>query len=99
MSAGVAISTAIVSCLTKTPVDSNVAMTGEVTLRGHALPIGGLREKTLAAVRSGITTVVVPVANKKDVKDLPEEVKKKLDIRFMEKVDDALEIALLKQHD
>lgn len=98
-SAGVAISTAIVSCLTKTPVDSNVAMTGEVTLRGHALPIGGLREKTLAAVRSGITTIIVPVANKKDVKDLPEEVKKKLDIRFMEKVDDALEIALLKQHD
>lgn len=95
-SAGVAITTAIISCLTKTPVDSNVAMTGEVTLRGHALPIGGLREKSLAALRSGIKTIVVPKANEKDVKDLPNEVKKKLKIIFMERVDDALEVALIK---
>ncbi|MBR2507378.1 MAG: endopeptidase La [Bacilli bacterium] len=95
-SAGVAITTAIISCLTKTPVDSNVAMTGEVTLRGHALPIGGLREKSLAALRSGIKTIVVPKANEKDVKDLPNEVKKKLKIKFMERVDDALEVALIK---
>ena len=98
-SAGVAITTAIVSCLTKTPVDSNVAMTGEVTLRGHALPIGGLREKSLAALRSGIKTIIVPKANEKDVKDLPSEVKKKLKIKFMERVDDALEIALIKNND
>lgn len=98
-SAGVAITTAIISCLTKTPVDSNVAMTGEVTLRGHALPIGGLREKSLAALRCGIKTIIVPKANEKDVKDLPSEVKKKLKIKFMEKVDDALEIAFIKKND
>ena len=95
-SAGVAITTAIVSCLTHTPVDNNVAMTGEVTLRGHALPIGGLREKSLAALRSGIKTIIVPAENKKDVGELPEEVKKELKIVYMKNVDDALEIALLK---
>jgi ATP-dependent Lon protease len=98
-SAGVAITTAIISCLTKTPVDSNIAMTGEVTLRGHALPIGGLREKSLAALRCGIKTIIVPKANEKDVKDLPSEVKKKLKIKFMTKVDDALEVALIKNND
>lgn len=95
-SAGVAITTAIVSCLTHTPVDNNVAMTGEVTLRGHALPIGGLREKSLAALRSGIKTIIVPDENKKDVGELPEEVKKELKIVYMKNVDDALEVALLK---
>ena len=95
-SAGVAITTAIVSCLTHTPVDNNVAMTGEVTLRGHALPIGGLREKSLAALRSGIKTIIVPAENKKDVGELPEEVKKELKIVYMKNVDDALEVALLK---
>ena len=94
-SAGVAITTAIVSCLTHTPVDNNVAMTGEVTLRGHALPIGGLREKSLAALRSGIKTIIVPAENKKDVGELPEEVKKELKIVYMKNVDDALAIALL----
>jgi ATP-dependent Lon protease len=95
-SAGVAITNAIISCLTNTPVDSNVAMTGEVTLRGHALPIGGLREKSLAALRSGIKTIIVPKGNEKDVKDLPEEVKQNLNIVFMEKVDDALKVSLVK---
>ena len=95
-SAGVAITTAIVSCLTHTPVDNNVAMTGEVTLRGHALPIGGLREKSLAALRSGIKTIIVPAENKKDVGELPEEVKKELKIVYMKNVDDALKVALLK---
>ncbi|MCR5693178.1 MAG: endopeptidase La, partial [Bacilli bacterium] len=95
-SAGVAITTAIVSCLTHTPVDNNVAMTGEVTLRGHALPIGGLREKSLAALRCGIKTIIVPEENKKDVTELPEEVKKELKIVYMKNVDDALEVALLK---
>lgn len=94
-SAGVAMTTAIVSCLSKRPVDSNVAMTGEVTLRGNALPIGGLREKSLAALRSGIKTIIVPKENKKDVDELPKEVKENLRIEFMTCVDDAVKIALL----
>jgi ATP-dependent Lon protease len=94
-SAGVAITTAIISCLTHTPVDNNVAMTGEVTLRGMALPIGGLREKSLAALRSGIKTIIVPEENRKDVSELPEEVKKVLNIVYMKNVDDAVKVALL----
>lgn len=94
-SAGVAITTAIVSSLTKKPVDNNVAMTGEVTLRGNALPIGGLREKSLAALRSGIKTIIVPDMNKKDVTELPKEVKRDLNIVYMKTVDDALKVALL----
>ncbi len=96
-SAGVAITTALISSLAKIAVDNNVAMTGEVTLRGNALPIGGLREKSLAALRSGIKTIIVPKENKKDVSELPEEVKKDLKILYMENVDDALDIALLEK--
>ena len=95
-SAGVAMTVAIISCLSKTPVDSNIAMTGEVTLRGNALPIGGLREKSLAALRSGIKTIIVPKDNKKDVDELPKEVKENLKIEFMSSVDDAVKIALIK---
>ncbi len=89
-SAGIAITCAIISSLSGKPVNNNVAMTGEVTLRGKALPIGGLREKSLAALRSGIKTILVPEENKKDVDELPEEVKKGLAIHFMKSVDDAL---------
>lgn len=96
-SAGVAITTAIISCLSKTPVNPDVAMTGEVTLRGNALPIGGLREKSLAALRSGIKTIIVPKENKKDVDELPKEVKESLTIVFMENVDDAVKVALIKE--
>ena len=96
-SAGVAMTTALISCLTGTKVNANVAMTGEVTLRGKALPIGGLREKSLAALRSGIKTILVPEENKKDVSELPEEVKSNLKIVFMKTVDDALEHALVHQ--
>ena len=95
-SAGVAITTAIISCLTNRPVDNNVAMTGEVTLRGQALPIGGLREKSLAALRSGIKTIIVPKENKKAVDELPKEVKDNLSIIYMENVDDAAGVAILK---
>ena len=95
-SAGVAITTAIVSCLSKRPVNPDVAMTGEVTLRGNALPIGGLREKSLAALRSGIKTIIVPEENKKDVDELPKEVKESLNIVFMKSADDAIKIALVK---
>ena len=95
-SAGVAITTAIVSCLSKTPVNPDVAMTGEVTLRGNALAIGGLREKSLAALRSGIKTIIVPEENKKDVEELPKEVKETLKIEYMKSADDAIKIALVK---
>ena len=95
-SAGVAITTAIVSCLSKRPVNPDVAMTGEVTLRGNALPIGGLREKSLAALRSGIKTIIVPEENKKDVDELPKEVKETLKIEYMKSADDAIKIALVK---
>ena len=96
-SAGVAITTAIISALTGTPIDNNVAMTGEVTLRGKALPIGGLREKSLAALRSGIKTIVVPKANEKDVSELPKEVKESLQIVYMSNVEDALKVALIRK--
>ncbi len=89
-SAGVALTCAIISSLTHKEVSPNIAMTGEVTLRGKALPIGGLREKSLAASRCGIKEILVPFDNKKDVEELPKEVKKSLKITFMKCVDDAL---------
>ena len=91
-SAGVALAIAIISCLTKKPVSGDIAMTGEVTLRGNALPIGGLREKSLAALRSGIKKIIVPIKNKNNVDELPKEVKKNLKIEFMSCVDDAYKI-------
>ncbi len=96
-SAGVAITTAIISALTHTPVKNDVAMTGEVTLRGKALPIGGLREKSLAAMRCGIKEILVPKDNQKDVDELPKEVKEGLKITLMSCVDDALARALAKE--
>ncbi len=95
-SAGVAITTAIISSYTKSKVSNEVAMTGEVTLRGNALPIGGLREKSMAALRSGIKTIIVPSENKKAVEELPKEVKTNLNIVYMKNVDDALKVALVK---
>jgi ATP-dependent Lon protease len=95
-SAGVAMTVAIISALTGKAVSSEVAMTGEVTLRGNVLPIGGLREKTLAALRSGIKTVIIPEENKKSVDELAKEVTERLTIIYMQKVDDALEAALVK---
>ena len=91
-SAGVAITLAIISALSKTPVSPDIGITGEVTLRGNALPIGGLREKSLAALRSGLKTIIVPAENKKDVDELPKEVKKNLKIIYMKYVDDAYKI-------
>ncbi len=88
-SAGVAMTLAIISALSKSPVSPDIALTGEVTLRGNALPIGGLREKSLAALRSGIKTIIVPKENKKDVDELPSEVKESLKILYMKDVDDA----------
>ncbi len=94
-SAGVALTTCIISCLTNKKVSSTVAMTGEVNLRGQALPIGGLKEKSLAALRSGIKTIIVPKGNARDITELPNEVKDTLKIVTMNCVDDALKIALV----
>lgn len=98
-SAGIALTTAVVSCLTNTKVKSTVAMTGEVNLRGQALPIGGLKEKSLAALRSGLKTILIPRDNSKDISDLPHEVKSKLEIILMDNVDDALAVAFEKSDD
>jgi ATP-dependent Lon protease len=93
-SAGIAICTAITSVLTKTPVRADVAMTGEITLRGEVLPIGGLKEKLLAALRGGIKTVLIPFDNVRDLADVPQEVKEQLDIRPVKWVDEVLNVAL-----
>jgi ATP-dependent Lon protease len=95
-SAGVAMATAIVSIMTGIPVRKDVAMTGEITLRGRVLPIGGLKEKLLAALRAGITTVLIPEENAKDLAEIPDEVKNKLDIIPASRVDDVLKIALVR---
>ncbi|WP_369699487.1 endopeptidase La [Thiomicrorhabdus sp. Milos-T2] len=96
-SAGIAICTAITSVLTKIPVKANVAMTGEITLRGEVLPIGGLKEKLLAALRGGIKTVLIPQDNVRDLADVPEEVKNQLDIHPVQWVDEVLELALTEE--
>ncbi len=93
-SAGVGMCTALVSALTKIPVKANVAMTGEITLRGEVLPIGGLKEKLLAAHRGGLTTVVIPQENEKDLAEIPKNIKGAIDIRPVRWVDDVLKIAL-----
>jgi len=93
-SAGIGMCTAIISALTKIPVRANVAMTGEITLRGEVLPIGGLKEKLLAAHRGGITTVLIPSDNEKDLVDIPENIKRNLDIRPVHWIDEVLAVAL-----
>ena len=93
-SAGVGMCTAIVSALTKVAVRANVAMTGEITLRGEVLPIGGLKEKLLAAQRGGIDTVLIPIENAKDLAEISDEIKDGLDIRPVQWIDEVLDIAL-----
>ncbi|MGN6656974.1 MAG: endopeptidase La [Rhodanobacter sp.] len=93
-SAGIAMCTALVSVLTKVPVRSEVAMTGEITLRGRVLPIGGLKEKLLAAHRGGITTVIIPEDNKKDLADMPANITASLEIHPVRWIDEVLDIAL-----
>jgi ATP-dependent Lon protease len=95
-SAGIAMFTALASLFTNRPVRSDVAMTGEVTLRGLVLPIGGLKEKSLAAMRAGISTVIIPKLNEKDLVDVPEEAKQKLKFVPVENVDEVLAVALEK---
>jgi ATP-dependent Lon protease len=98
-SAGVTIATALVSLMTDTPVKCNVGMTGEITLRGAVLPIGGLKQKVLAAARAGLTKVILPRHNEKDLDDLPEEVREKMEFVLVDTVDEAVEAALGKGFD
>jgi ATP-dependent Lon protease len=93
-SAGVSIATALVSLLTDTPVKCDVGMTGEITLRGRVLPIGGVKQKVLAAARAGLKKVILPRHNEKDLDDLPQEVRDKMDFVLVDTVDDVLEAAL-----
>jgi len=96
-SAGVTMATAVVSALTKIPVDKNVAMTGEITLRGRALPVGGIKEKVLAANRAGIKKVLLPKENEKDIEEIPENVRRKMKFVFVENMDQILEHALVRE--
>ena len=98
-SAGVAMCTALVSVLTGIAVRSDVAMTGEITLRGEVLPIGGLKEKLLAARRGGIKTVIIPKENERDLKEVPDNIKEHLDIRPVKWIDEVLALALEKMPD
>jgi len=93
-SAGIGMCTALVSALTGIPVKSDVAMTGEITLRGEVLPIGGLKEKLLAAHRGNIKTVIIPQENEKDLAEIPEEVTKNITVKPVRWIDDVLMTAL-----
>ena len=96
-SAGITMATAMLSAITKTPVRADVAMTGEITLRGRVLPIGGLKEKTLAAKNAGIKTICVPKKNEKDIDEISPEIKKGLKIVFVEQMKDVLDVAFVKE--
>jgi ATP-dependent Lon protease len=93
-SAGITLATALASALTKIEVRRDIAMTGEITLRGKVLPIGGLKEKLLAAHRAGIFEAVLPAENKRDLADLPELIKSSMKLHWVEQMDEVLEIAL-----
>ncbi|WCR58450.1 endopeptidase La [Wolbachia endosymbiont of Ctenocephalides felis wCfeJ] len=95
-SAGSAVCTSIVSLMTNIPVDKSVAMTGEVTLRGRVLAIGGLREKLLAALRGSIKTVIIPSENEKDIQEIPINIKEKVNIVFVKNIDEVIKIALIR---
>ena len=96
-SAGVAMVVAIISVMAEIPIKNDVAMTGEMSLRGRVLPIGGLKEKLLAATRSGIKTVLVPSENERELSEVPENIKEKLDIKLISSIDEALDYALTKK--
>jgi ATP-dependent Lon protease len=96
-SAGITMATAIISRLTGIPIRKDVAMTGEITLTGRVLPIGGLKEKALAAMRHGIKTVIIPEKNKKDLEDIPEEFRDKLTFITVKTIDDVLDVALVQK--
>jgi ATP-dependent Lon protease len=93
-SAGVAMVTALTSVMTGIKVKSDLAMTGEITLRGNVLPVGGIKEKVLAASRAGIKQVILPERNRKDLVEVPESVRKEMTVHFVSRIDEALDIAL-----
>jgi len=95
-SAGITLATTIISSLSGIPVRRDVAMTGEITLRGKVLPVGGIKEKILAAHRAGIKTVILPRENEKDLREIPESVLKDLEIVLVETMDEVLDVALVR---
>ncbi len=98
-SAGIAMATALASALTKMPVRNDVTMTGEITLRGRVLPVGGVKEKMLAAHRAGIKYMLMPAENRRDLSDIPQNVKRKVEVKMVEHMDEVLEMALAKPED
>jgi ATP-dependent Lon protease len=88
---------AMASALMQTPIRNNVAMTGEITLRGRVLPIGGVKEKLLAAHRFGIDTIIMPKDNEKDLVEVPEEIRSVLDVNLVETIDEVIALALIEQ--
>ena len=94
VAAGIGMVTSIISAITEIPVDKNVAMTGEITLRGNVLPIGGVKEKVTAAHRSGIKTIILPDHNRNDLEDIPEHIKKDLDFHFAKEMMDVVKVAV-----
>jgi ATP-dependent Lon protease len=103
-SAGITMTTALVSLMTDTPIRHDIAMTGEVTLQGRVLPVGGIREKCLAALGQGIKDVIIPLANQKDLSDIPKEFKDKMNFVLVENLDEVFAVAfdrnakVLKRH-
>jgi ATP-dependent Lon protease len=96
-SAGITMATALISALTKRPVNRDVAMTGEITLRGRVLPIGGLKEKSLAAFRAGIKTILIPERNEKDLDEIPKPLRRKLRWVIAKNMSDVLKVALIER--
>jgi ATP-dependent Lon protease len=96
-SAGITMATAVISALSNTPIKKDVAMTGEITLRGRALAVGGIKEKVLAAHRMGIKKVLIPIENKKDLEDIPEKIRKKMDLILVRNMEEVLSNALVKE--
>ncbi|HEX3142783.1 MAG TPA: S16 family serine protease, partial [Pyrinomonadaceae bacterium] len=96
-SAGITMAVAMASALMRTPIRNNVAMTGEITLRGRVLPIGGVKEKLLAAHRFGIDTILLPKDNEKDLVEVPEEIRSVMDINLVETIDEVIALALIEE--
>jgi len=95
-SAGIAMATALASALTRVPIRKDVTMTGEITLRGRVLPIGGVKEKMLAAHRAGIKNIILPAENRRDLSDIPANVRRKVEVKLVEHMDEVLDMALVE---